>query len=354
MKNILFAIIALPFLYTLAAYPVSAQRCTPAGFPSLTFNESNVFPIDKSLKRPEDGKALPGGRIVVGDEDHGLRIIEKDGKHRPFGKFKEAGYENAPPEKSAASNGIFLETDGKHLLVADIYTGYIYRVNVKTEATEVIYRHRYGVNSILRDAQGAIWFTQSADNTIETGPMSMYAAIDKPAPSGAVFRLEKGADIAARVAYDIYFANGIAMTKDGKRLFVSETMMDRVLTFEIDGYGKLVNRSTYANVMTPDNLMTDASDNLYIASAISNSVLAVDAKCGSVHRVFSAPSSSNTIAQHYWAVNSRTGQPILPLLGPDTFAPLPGILTGMFFSKDGKTFYVTGLGNAVLRFEMQH
>ncbi|MDH3493501.1 MAG: SMP-30/gluconolactonase/LRE family protein [Acidobacteriota bacterium] len=333
-----------------AAIEADAQ-CRSGVFPSLSFTESSVFPADKSLKRPEDGKALPDGRIIVGDEDHGLRIIERDGKHRPFGKFKEAGFENAPPEKSAAANGIFLEKDGKHLLVADIYTGFIYRVDVKTEETSVIYRHKYGVNSILRDQQGAIWFTQSADNTIETGPMGMYAAIDKPAPTGAVFRLEKGADIAARVAYDIYFANGIAITKDGKRLFVSETMMDRVLSFEIDGYGKLINRSTYANVMTPDNLMTDSTENLYIASPISNSVYAVDAKCKSIHRVFSAPTPGNTLAQHYWAVNSRTGQPILPLLGADTFAPLPGILTGMFFSTDGKTLYVTGLGNAVLRIE---
>ncbi len=326
-------------------------QCRSESFPSFKFTEASVFPSNKSLKRPEDGKALPDGRIIVGDEDHGLRIVEKDGSHRPFGKFKEAGYEISPPEKSAASNGIFLEKDGKHLLVADIYTGFIYRVDLKSEATEVIYRHKYGVNSILRDSQGAIWFTQSADNTIETGPTAMYSAIDKPTPTGAVFRLEKGADIAARVAYDIYFANGIAITKDGKRLFVSETMMDRVLSFEIDGYGKLVNRATYANVVTPDNLMTDSGDNLYVASPISNSVFAVDAKCGSIHRVFSAPTSSNTLAQHYWAVNSRTGQPILPLLGPDTFAPLPGILTGMFFSTDGKTLYVTGLGNAVIRHE---
>jgi hypothetical protein len=36
---------------------------------------------------------------------------------------------------------------------------------------------------------------------------------------------------------------------------------------------------------------------------------------------------------------------------PDLWKPLPGALTGMFWSQDYKTFYVMGLGNAALKFE---
>jgi len=36
---------------------------------------------------------------------------------------------------------------------------------------------------------------------------------------------------------------------------------------------------------------------------------------------------------------------------PDLWNPLPGALTGMFWSRDYKTFYVTALGNAVLKYE---
>lgn len=343
-------IVLLVLSVTLFIADANAQ-CQPTAYPALTYTEASVFPVDKSLNRPEDGKMLADGRIVVGDENVGLRVVEKDGKHRPFGKFKDAGFENSPPSKPAAPNGIFLDKDGKHLLVADVYTGIIYEVDVKSEETKIIYRHKYGTNSVFRDNAGNIWFTQSADNTIETGPMGLYSAIDKPAPTGSVFRLEKGADLAARVAYDIYFANGIAISKDGKRVFVSETMMDRVLAYEIDGYGKLFNKTTYAMVMGPDNLMIDSDDNLYVASPGSNSIYAVDAKCGSVHRVFSAPSSSNTTAQDYWTIGSRTGKPLLSILGPDTSNPLPGLITGMFFSNDRKTLYITGLGKAVLRLQ---
>ncbi|NNE68530.1 MAG: hypothetical protein HKN33_18325 [Pyrinomonadaceae bacterium] len=328
------------------------ELCKPKAFPQFEFSKENVFPADKSLKRPEDGKMLPDGRIVVGDDDHGLRVIEKDGKHRPFGKFKEAGYKNAPPDQPGAPNGVFLESNGKYLLVADVYTGFIYRVDVKTEESRIIYRHEYGVNSVLRETDGTIWFTQSAKNNLSTGSAALYSVINEPEPTGAVFRLEgAGFDVNGRakmVADGIFFANGIAMSKD--RLFVAETMLDRVLVYNIDRKSvALRNRQTYTNVLSPDNLLADNIGNLYIASPVSNSVFAVDAKCESLHRVFSAPSASNTKAQDAWVSGSRTGKPLITVLSPQTFEPMPGILTGMFLSHDGKSLYVTGLGNALVK-----
>jgi sugar lactone lactonase YvrE len=334
----------------------SKANCQSASFPSFAFHESNIFPRGKSLRRPEDGKALADGRIVVGDEEFGLRVIEKDGKSRPFGKFKQLGWTHNPPKLPAGPNGMFLESGGSHLLFADIYTGKIYRVDTKTEETKMIYDHPFGVNSLVRDSKGTIWFTQSAKNTEEKSAEEIWSAVNQPAASGAVFYLRgSGNDVkspAMEAAGNLYFANGIAIDKAEKYLYVAETMMDRVLRFELNvNQPGLARRETYQYVITPDNLAFDKDDNLWIASPISNKVFAVDRRCRSLHTVFSAASESNAGILDEWTTRSRLGKPLLELMTPDLWKPLPGAVTGMFWSRDHKTFYVTGLGNAVLKYE---
>lgn len=335
----------------------SKTNCQSADFPNLTFSESSIFPKDKSLHRPEDGRALADGRVIVGDEEFGLKIIEKNGKSRPFGKFKEAGWIHNPPQFPAGPNGMFLESDNRHLLFANVYTGKIYRVDTKTEETKMIYDHAFGINSLVRDSKGTIWFTQSAKNSEEKGVEEMWGAVNQPVDSGAVFYLRgSGSEVktpAVEAAGNIYFANGIALDKAEKYLYVAETMMNRILRYEIDiSNGTLTRRKTYQYVFTPDNIEFDKDGNLWIASPISNKVFAVDRKCRSLHTVFTAASDSNAKIQDEWIKRSHLGKPLLELLSPDLWKPLPsGALTGMFWSQDYKTFYITGLGNAILKYE---
>ena len=327
--------------------------CRPAGFPSYTFSESNIFPRDRSLHHPEDGKALTDGRIIVGDEEFGLKVIDKTGKSSPFGKFKDAGWSHDPPKVVAGPNGIFMENDGRHLLLADVYSGKIYRIDAKTEETRMIYDHPFGINSLVRDSKGTIWFTQPAKNT---GPDEMWNAVNRPIDSGSVYYLRGSGDQfslpAVEALKNIFFANGVAIDKAEKYLYLAETAMDRVLRFKIDPTnGSLTRREIYQYVITPDNLAFDQDDNLWIASPITNRIFAVDKRCQSLHIVFDAPTASNSRIQDEWTVRSRLGKPLLELLGPELSQPLPGALTGMFWSRDRKTFYITGLGNAILRFD---
>lgn len=331
----------------------SKTTCRSADFPSFTFTESNVFPKDRILRHPEDGKALADGSIIVGDEEFGMRLIDKAGKSRPFGKFKEMGWAHDPPKIVAGPNGMFMESDGRHMLLADVYSGKIYRIDTKTEQTRMIYDHPFGVNSLVRDSKGTIWFSQSAKNS---GPDQMWSAVNRPIDSGAVFYLRGSGDQvkipAVEAAGNIYFANGIAIDKAEKYLYVAETMMDRVLRFKLDvNSGVISERENYQCVITPDNLAFDQGGNLWIASPLSNKIVAVDSRCRSLHTIFEANSEGNARIQNEWIVQSRLGKPLLGLLGPEMCQPLPGILTGMFWSGDGKTFYITGLGNAILRFD---
>ena len=334
--------------------PLSSESCVSSSFPSYLFEQSQVFPLGAVLSHPEDGKALADGRIVVGDEEFGLRVISEDGKSRAFGGFKEAGWIHRPPGMTAGPNGIFMERAGTHVLLADVYSGGIYRTNVRTEKTRRIYKHPFGVNSLVRDRNGTIWFTQSARNQGENSVQELFGAVNLPVDSGAVFSLggkqDKFDKVAVEVASKIYFANGIALDSSEKYIYVAETMMNRVLKFEVDtGKKTLSNRTTYNYMLTPDNLDFDEDGNLWVASPISNKVFAIDKNCGSLHTVFSAPSISNTKVEDEWVRRSHLGKPLLELFTPDAWKPLPGAVTGMFWSRDHKTFYVTGLGSSILR-----
>jgi sugar lactone lactonase YvrE len=134
-------------------------------------------------------RGLPDGRIVVADEAVGLRILEADGTHRPFGQFVQNGYTHNPPDFPGGANAVLIENDGGHVLVTDVYTGQIWQVDIETEAD-----HPYGVNAIDQDSRGTLWFTQSAENTPEQGALGLFGALDLPVPTGAVYKLAREGD----------------------------------------------------------------------------------------------------------------------------------------------------------------
>ena len=317
--------------------------------PYLTYEKENLFPGNGSLLRAEDGVALNDGRIVVVDQAKGLRIVSKDGSNRPFGDFKNVGFVHTPPEKIAAPNGLVLEDDGKHLLMCDVADGKIYRTNIETEKVELIYDHPYGVNSIYSDKTGVIWFTQCAKNTNYKG---MFMEINSPGPNGAIFRMTDINSVPELIKDSLYFANGITMDDTEKNLFVSETAMDRVHSFKLEERGERAIYSGVAAIVgTPDNLLVDNDGRLIVASPVNNQVIAVDFKNHSQHIIFDASTKENQKITNEWFRRSHLGLEFGDLFSPKLYEPLPGLLTGMFFSSDGKTLYIANLGNDLLKFE---
>jgi sugar lactone lactonase YvrE len=322
--------------------------------PQWTFDSSLVFPGDGTLIRPEDGVALPDGRLIVADQVHGLRAIERDGTSAPFGEMVAAGYVHSPPEQSGGANGVSLEPDGTHLLVADIFHGGIYRVAVGTGETERVYQHRYGVNTAVRDSRGAIWFTQSAHNTQEEGEARMWASVDIPAPEGALLRLGMDGDRLeeqAEVVVDsLYYANGVVIDEASGHLYLAETIGGRVWRYRVElDSGQLSDRSVFVDGVEPDNLELDGEGHLWIALPLSNGLLRVDTGTGAQHLAFSSvtPAQQEITAEFLRRGESRT--PRLELLTPALWDPLPGLVTGLIVSPGGGPIYLTGLGNALVR-----
>ena len=355
MKTTIYSLFVFAFTIFCCDSPKKSDKVTEKtenrteSFPYITYNVENLFPGDGSLLRVEDGVSLEDGRVVVVDQANGLRLIEKNGSNRPFGNFKDAGFINNPPEQIAGPNGLVLEHDGKHLLMCDVSDGKIYRTNIASEKTELIYDHNYGVNAIYSDKTGAIWFTQCAENT---NIAEMFMALNLSVPTGAIFRMADLKSIPTKIADSLYFSNGITMDKDEKTLYVSETMMDRVKSFDVDvTNGKAEYVGVVAYVGTPDNIIFDNNGNLIVASPANNQIIAFDFKNHSQHIIFDASTKENQEIANEWFRRSHLGLPRAELVTPNLFSPLPGLLTGMFFSKDGQTLYIANLGNDLLKLE---
>jgi sugar lactone lactonase YvrE len=91
---------------------------------------------------------------------------------------------------------------------------------------------------------------------------------EPPAPAKLALAYTDGRVIA--VADDLRFANGMAITPDGRTLFVAESMSvpPRVTAFDIDPEGHLTNRRSVAEFESeaPDGICLDAEGAVWIAS----------------------------------------------------------------------------------------
>lgn len=325
-----------------------------APLPTWSYDSTLVFPGDRSLTRPEDGVALPDGRLIVADQVHGLRLVEPDGTSRPFGNLVANGYRHSPPDHNGGANGISLEPGGTHLLVADVFGGAIYRVEASSGVTEKVYQHRYGINTAVRDSRGAIWFTQSAHNTPEAGEPRLWVAVDIQRPEGALLRLG-AADgrlaAEAEVLVDsLFFANGLAIDEAGGHLYVAETTGGRVLRYRVDlAAGTVSERSVFLDSVAADNLELDGEGHLWVAVPLTNEVLVVNTSTRERHTAFRSLTPAQQTAADEFARRGRAGVSRMELFTPAVWAPLPGPITGIIVASGSGPVYLTGLGNALLK-----
>jgi sugar lactone lactonase YvrE len=355
MKTITFAILIFIFLTSgctpkpTESQPDKKAESSRVDLHYFTYNKENLFPGDGSLLRAEDGISLGDGRIIVVDQATGLRLIEKDGSNRPLGDFEAAGFVHQPPEQAAAPNGVILEQDGAHIIVSDVADGKIFRVNITTEEVKMIYDHPFGVNTIYRDRTGALWFSQSTEST---NLEELFRDVNLPAPLGAVFRMADLESPPVKIVDSLYFANGITMDRDEKRLYVSETMMDRIHVFDVDvNSGSTQYAGVAAHVGTPDNLLVDGKGRLIVASPLFNQVIAIDLENHAQHVIFDGSTKENSQVTDEWVRRSHLGLERLDLFNENLYHPLPGVITGMFLTQDDRTLYITNLGNDLLKYD---
>ncbi|MEN0064710.1 MAG: SMP-30/gluconolactonase/LRE family protein [Myxococcota bacterium] len=341
-----------------AVAPEAEAEATPevAPLPQWNFDPAMIFPADRSLFRPEDGVLLPDGRLIVSDQQKGLREVQADGSSEPFGNLTEVGYSHEPPENAGGANSVSIEPAGTHLLVADVYRGGIYRVDIASGASERVYQHNYGVNTAIRDSTGAIWFTQSAHNPPEAGEARMWVSIDKGTAEGALYRLamEDGqlAKEPTLVVDGLFFANGFAIDEANGHLYLAETVAGRVSRYDVNlEEGTVGEPSAVVEGKVVDNLELDGEGRLWIAAPLPCELLILDTTSGEVHSAFAPATEAQMGVAQQFASLGQSGESRLGLLTPAAWEPLPAMITGIILPVEEGPIYLSGLGDALLKLQ---
>jgi len=109
-------------------------------------------------------------------------------------------------------------------------------------------------NDIVIDKDGNIYFTD---------PKSYDAKI----PDGRIFRFDIIENEVKLAAEELCFPNGINIAPDGKRIYVSESAKNRILSYDINNSGMLINKNTFIELPggDPDGIDIDENGNLYVA-----------------------------------------------------------------------------------------
>jgi gluconolactonase len=136
-----------------------------------------------------------------------------------------------------------------------------------------------GPNDFAPDAHGGLYFTCSGDPGPVINGMVFYMAAD-----GTI----------TQVARDVHSANGIAVSKDGKVLYVVESEVHRLIQFKIGPGPTLSDRRVFVNLddltgnvvhIIPDGVKIDSKGQIYIGqnprdvhAPLAGTIFVVDAE----------------------------------------------------------------------------
>jgi gluconolactonase len=148
------------------------------------------------------------------------------------------------------------------------------------ETLEIIDRDRDGrrfmtPNASINDASGGVYLSSSG---LFSPTAPAQGAVLYLAPDGTLGRLSEG----------IHYSNGVALSRGGRRLYVSEHLSRQVLAYDVGADGSLSGRRVFARLddydgvdpgrgweVGPDGLAADREGNLYIAEYGAGHVLIV-------------------------------------------------------------------------------
>jgi hypothetical protein len=176
-------------------------------------------------------------------------------------------------------NGIALEPGGSFLVAhLGAETGGLYRL-FPDGTHEPVLLEIEGVlppsNFPLRDAQGRIWLTVSTRKS----PRALDYRPD--AATGFIVLIDsRGARI---VADGLGYTNEVALSPDGKSLYVNETFGRRLTRFTIGADGSLSEKALvyrFGSGDYPDGLTFDADGHAWVTSIVSNRVIRIDVATG--------------------------------------------------------------------------
>ncbi len=204
-----------------------------------------------------------------------------------------------------AANGHAIGADGTHVVMSSV--GALVGLDANGRATKVFATRVDGrwltyPNDVALDPQrGGFYVT---DSGYKTTPATM-----PPDPQGRLYRVEPDAAV-RQVADGIAYSNGIALSPDGRRLYVGESVGGRIWSYAALEDGTLGERTLLAQTPTvsgkttvPDGITVGADGRLYVAHYGACEVLVYEAD-GTLARRLAA---GNTTTSHVaFAPGGRT------------------------------------------------
>jgi sugar lactone lactonase YvrE len=271
LAAVLLAIVAYFCLWPVPAEPVVWQAPTPPGFtgayaPNTGLSGLRTIDIGSDIG-PEhiaigpDGKlyaAMEGGNLLRMDPDGGKREVFANTGGRVLGfDFDAQGRMIA----ADAMKGLLVITPDAH-------------VSLLTDHVSADDRIGYA-NSILVAPDGTIYFTDASArfSPSEWGGTYEASVLDvmEQSSTGRVLAHDTAGGTTRIVAHGFSFANGIALSADGRSLFVSETGRYRI--WKLDAHADNLDvrsGSAQAKVLVdnlpgyPDNLMRGRDGRIWI------------------------------------------------------------------------------------------
>ena len=154
-------------------------------------------------------------------------------------------------------------------------------------------------------------FTGGINDIVVTANGGAYATLFGPYQSlpttvaGKILYRAPGSQKWLEVANNLNYANGIGVSPDQKTLYVSETVGNCILKFNIDADGSLAGRANFAllNVLTPnkvtswwlgpDSMKVDRQGNIYVAQWFGGKILKIS-PAGKLLHVFPIAAGEGT------------------------------------------------------------
>ena len=179
-------------------------------------------------------------------------------------------------QPSREANGLALDPQGR-LLAAEAQARRVTRTEADGTVTPIADRfegHRLNQpNDIVVRSDGTVYFT---DPTFGD-PAVAAAELD----FRGVFRISPTGELTAERRGSVEEApNGVALSPDERRLYVSDYTGDRVWLFDVAADGSLSEARPFLQAARPDGLAVDLDGNLFVAADDGVAVFARDGKPG--------------------------------------------------------------------------
>jgi gluconolactonase len=197
-------------------------------------------------------------------------------------------------------NGLALTKNKSLLLACTAEHGAILEVDLsgkqlrRWDADDRGNKFEGGINDVMVTANGGAYATVFGhDGTIPT------------TVTGKIVYLAPGSQKWVEVANDLNYANGIGISPDQKTLYVSETVGNCILKFDVNRDGSLSHRSNFAllNLLTPnkvntwwlgpDSMKIDHQGNMYVAQWSGGKILKISPD-GKLLRLFEIAAGDGT------------------------------------------------------------